>query len=95
MLMAQADELQEVSGAGEGTIVVVMGLKHVRLSAGYGYGSSVAALTDVHRRYTGAVGCCSHRSGRGKCGPIACPTLYSPSCLLLHCGAILSSQSKK
>lgn len=28
VLMAQADELQEVSGAGEGTIVVVMGMKH-------------------------------------------------------------------
>ena len=33
MLMAQADELQEVSGAGEGTIVVAMGLKHVSLAA--------------------------------------------------------------
>jgi hypothetical protein len=31
--MAQADELQEVSGAGEGTIVVAMGMKHVSLAA--------------------------------------------------------------
>ena len=30
ILLAQADELQEVGGAYEGNIAVVMGLKHVR-----------------------------------------------------------------
>lgn len=33
MLLAQADELEEVGGAYEGSIAVVVGLKHVNIIA--------------------------------------------------------------
>ena len=49
VLLAQADELQEVSGAYEGSIAVAMGLKHVSCPALLvAIIQSVPSVTDLH-----------------------------------------------
>ena len=102
ILLAQADEVQEVGGAYEGNIAVVMGLKHVRACnlptavAAVLYLVCILTAPDPDRRHAGAVCCCGQGSvGGGGCGFPAGSTHNRPSCLLLHCGAHLCSQPEK
>ena len=96
VLMAQADQLQDVKEAGEGRIAVAVGLKNVRCSHYHPVlVQHLQTHVDLYWRHSSAVNSCGQILGGRGCGLPVNSSHCTSTSVPLHCGAIVVSQPEE